>query len=213
MTYSNNTPLGEPSPKDQQAQIKTNFSQFASIFSSTVLGINYNHTALNLANQGKHEAVIFQNQASHDVIDDDFVSLYSLSATSNVTPAGTPQLFVKIPKFIPNITSQPMQLTCESVNTAGPQYQSFIVGGNLVYFGSGSGVAVGTANITIAIVLSPTPTTVLATIPSANAMTGTGTAVPLAIGVDALTPSFNIILQSPGNGQTYAYSWFCIAKA
>lgn len=147
MTYVPNTPQPQPSPAATQAQIQTNFAQYA-------LKFLVNHTPLNNSNQGDHESVILENQSVDPGVTQDLVAVYCKNATSQ---AGTqPQLFAQIKKFLPtnldstNAPNTPMQLTYNSVNTSGPQYQSFLVGGLLFFFGS-------TNNISSTITLSPSP--------------------------------------------------------
>jgi hypothetical protein len=93
-------------------------------------------------------------QTADPNVTEDLVGLYCKDAVSQ---AGTqPQLFAQIKKFLPtaldstNAVNIPMQLTYNSVNTAGPQFQSFLVGGLLIFFGF-------TNNIAATITLSPSP--------------------------------------------------------
>lgn len=218
MTYTPNTPLGEPSPASQQPQVKTNFSQFASIFSSSSLGVNYNHSAFNTGNQGKHEAIILTQQSVDPVITDDYVDLYCKIAPSKVGNAL--QIFDLIPQFLPNgIPNTPVQLTCSTVNTAGPQYQSFIAGGYLIYFGTISGNASTTADIVTIITLSPAPTKILTVIPASNTTSTAGTIVPLGVGAfisTTNTSQFTITYQSPwvsGGAKAYSLTWLAIAQS
>lgn len=122
MTYSNTKPDPGPSPKVDVNQIRNNFSSYATSFSQ-------NHTALNNRNQGFHEGVIFEQQSTDPEVGETFDVLYTKSVTNSVSTQ--PQLFVRLPVFLPtnNDTvgygNDPMQLTYNSVNTAGPEYQSF----------------------------------------------------------------------------------------
>ena len=114
---------------------------------------------LNDPNQGKHAAVIIQNQSTIPTVTKDLVNLFSMNSSSN---AGTqPQIFAQIPKFLPNGgNNNPMQLTYNSVNTSAPIYYSFLPGGYLIYFGSA--VTVGAIpNGAVTVTLSPTPTSIL----------------------------------------------------
>lgn len=142
MSYDPNSPQAQPSPAVTQAQILTNFSQFATIFAR-------NHSAMNSSNQGDHEAVILENQTSDPAVLGDFVALYNKEATSQL---GTqPQLFARIRQILPLVTNSPMQLTYNTVNTVGPnQFQSFLMGGLLLFVGS-------TNNIAVPITLVPSP--------------------------------------------------------
>src|SRR6186713_2669478 len=133
MTFSPTTPQSQPSPAATQAQIQTNFAEYARIFA-------LNHSAVNTSNQGDHEGVILTRQTVDPGVTEDLEAVYCKDATSK---AGTqPQLFAKIKKFLPNSKDTqnapniPMQLTYNAVNVAGPQYQSFLPGGYLLYFGA-----------------------------------------------------------------------------
>jgi hypothetical protein len=142
MTYSPTVPQSSNIPDLIQPQIQTNFAQYASIFSNTIGGVVYNHMPMNDPNQGKHGCVIFQQQASEQANPNGFSQLFSLSNTNQL---GTnPQLFVKIPKFLPTtldntmIGNLRMQISYDQVNTTGPQYQSFLIGGYVIFFGQTS---------------------------------------------------------------------------
>lgn len=205
MTYSFIKPDAGPSPKDDVTQIRTNFSQFATLF-------NINHTALNNSNQGDHEAVVLTLQTVDPTVTEDLDVLYCKDASSQ---AGTqPQLFVRIPDFLPNANdptvtkNDPMQLTYNSVNTAGPVYQSFLPGGYLLYFGS-------TSNIAVNITLSPAPTQILVAIATPNTMTSVGTAVPFSVSTTILSNStfkINSTLNGTGPVIPYSFGWVAIAK-
>lgn len=101
-----------------------------------------------------------ENQTVDPGVNQNLVVLYNKNASSN---AGTqPQLFMQIPQFLPNaIPNDPMQLTYNTVNTSGPQYQSFLAGGYLFYTGSLT-TAAGTTTIT----LTTVPTKLLVVIPA-----------------------------------------------
>lgn len=158
MTFTPIKPDAGPSPALDAPIIQTNFAQIAARFSQSAGGFNYNHTSLNSAKQGNHEVILMQKQTSDPVVDNNEVILYVKDATSN---AGTqPQLFIRIPRYLPTkydtrtVSNTPMQLTYNQVNTAGPIYQSFLMGGYLIFFGT-------TVNIAANIVLSPAPTRLL----------------------------------------------------
>ncbi len=160
MSYIIAKPDSGPSPFLDAPTIRGNFDSYNTIAST-------NHIALNQTNQGDHGTVILQNQSTAPTKIVDEVDLYSKDATSN---AGTqPQLFVTIPKFLPsdndtttvNSSKIPMQLTYNQVNIAGPQYQSFLPGGYLIYFGSFSGVTAGIAATSDTITLTLVPSKLL----------------------------------------------------
>jgi len=161
MTYSTSKPDSGDSPSLDVTQIKTNFSEFAGKFL-------LNHTALNNAFQGSHESVILQKQTEDPEVSNNFTDLYAKNATSN---AGTqPQLFSKILKFLPtstdntNAPNTPIQMTYNTVNKVGPQYQSFLPGGYLVIFGVENVVASNTVTIT----LTTVPTSILIALANCN---------------------------------------------
>ncbi len=158
MTYNPKIPKATASPKDSASPIQVNFNQYVSIFSRTAGGVIYNHIAFNDIHQGKHAAVLMDKVSNPPGVTQDLSVLFNKNAISN---AGTqPQLFAQIPKFLPtkNDTTKAdnaaMQLTYNQVNTAGPtQFQSFLIGKYLIYFGSSS------SGVTVT--LTPTPTKIL----------------------------------------------------
>ena len=158
MTYIPIKPDRGPSPKLDAPIIRQNFVSWASVFSNTSGGVVYNHAPMNDPNQGDHEAIILENQLNDPGVTQDLDALYNKNAISLASTQ--PQLFIQIPKFLPtkndptNAPNVGMQLTYNVVNTAGPQYQSFMAGGLLVYWGS-------TTNVAVPIVLSPSPTKIL----------------------------------------------------
>ena len=212
MTYSTTKPDRGPSPLIDVVQIQTNFAQFAAIFSSVSAGIFYNHTPINNKNQGDHESIIFSLQAADPGVTQNKDVLYSKNAAS--LSGSQPQLFVQIPKFLPNEKDQtdaqniPMQLTYNAVNTAGPQYQSFLAGGYLVYFGS-------TMNIAVNIVLSPAPTKILVAIATPNNMTTVGTPIPYTVSTTIINNStfkINSTLNGSGPVVPYSFGWVAIGS-
>ncbi len=203
MTFDPNIPQSEPSPATQQPDVKTNFGQFASVFSSTSGGVIYNHTPLNSSNQGKHEAIILEKQVIDPVIAGNIVDIYNKND----------QIFLRIPRFLPENTNTPIQLTYSTVNTAGPQYQSFLPGGYILYTGSSSGITSSASPVVTTITLSPAPSLILLPMAASNTMTQFGTPQPCGIGTQILNASqFNITLTSPSNGAaaTYNITWFAI---
>lgn len=204
MTYSPEKPDSGPSPEIDVAQIRTNFSTFATALAR-------NHTALNNRNQGNHEAVIFEQQTD----DPEITDLYDILYTKEVTNAvGTgPQLFVRLPVFLPteNDTrgsgNDPMQLTYNTVNTAGPVYQSFWPGGYVVYMGQ-------TNDITVPVTLSPAPTSIVTAIAAAHNMTTVGTAIPYNVATNILSATqFKIDSTLNGSGPSvpYLFTWIAVA--
>lgn len=197
MTYNPSIPAGADTPAMSQPKIQTNFSKFASQFA-------VNHSAMNSTNQGDHEAVIFEKQTVDPGITQDLAVLY---AKQTVSGAGSqPQLFVRIPKFLPtnldttNAPNNPMQLSYNQVNIAGPQYQSFIAGNYLVFIGS-------TSNIATPIVLSPSPTQIIAVFTMPNSFNG---ATPFQSGATVTQPNTFKINSFNATG-SYTFTWMAIA--
>ncbi len=215
MSYNPNTPSSQSSPKSSVSGIQTNFSQFAGIFSSTSGGVIYNHIPLNNFNQGKHAAVLMQNQGFDFGIGktQSLAILYSKNAPPAATGGTQPQLFVQIPKFLPTeldttkFNNPGMQLTYNTVNTSGPIYQSFLPGGYIFYFGS-------TTTIGTPIVLSPIPTNILCVqaIPQGTSTVGGQTNVPYDVGVVVMQPGTIQInsTRAPGGAK---FLWLAIAQA
>ncbi len=205
MTYNSTNPPSTTSPKDSASLIQTNFSQFDTIFSNMVLGVAYNHVALNDFNEGKHAAIIFQRQTTDPTITQNLDVLYCKNATA--ATGTTPQLFLRIPKFLPTIldpskdANNPMQITYNSVNTAGPVYQSFLAGGYILYFGT-------TSNIAVNITLSPSPTKILVAIAEPNNLTTSGTPTPFSVSTQIIsTTQFKINSNATG---VYSFTWMAI---
>ncbi len=206
MTYDPNSPQGPPSPASQVAQVRTNFSTFESVFAR-------NHTALNSARQGDHEGIVLEKRLVDPEVVENLVALYCKDATSNLNTQ--PQIFCRIPKFLPtsldttDADNDPMQLTYDKVNVAGPVYQSFVAGAYLIYFGT-------VTSIVAPIVLSPAPTKILIAIANPNTFTNTGTFVPFQVSTKILTTStfkINSTLNVGGTPIAYSFTWFAIAQA
>lgn len=162
MTYTPDQPQDLPPPDVATTNIRNNFITFANVFDN-------NHEALNSSNQGKHTNVILQQQLSDPSITGSFDSLFGKSA---VAASGTfQQAFVKIPQFLtPDKPNNPMQLTFNVVNIIGPQYQSFLIGGYIIYFGT-----IPSANtINTQITLVPAPTKIVCVIPNSTKFAAVG---------------------------------------
>lgn len=207
MTFNPDTPAPLESPLLTAMPIQVNFAQFAAIFSDTVAGVVYNHIPLNDPNQGKHGAVIFQEQTGDPGIVGDMIALYNKPVTSAASTQD--QLFVQIPQFLPTATdptpapNTPMQLTYNQVNTAGPQYQSFLIGGYLLFFGSATSAGASPTSVTIT--LSPVTTVIEAV-----------QAYPIVLGQDIWVTinsanQFTIFSGIAPNASTFL--WMAIAKA
>jgi hypothetical protein len=201
MTYSPITPQSQPSPAATQAQIQTNFAQYA-------LKFLVNHSALNTKNQGDHESVVLEKQASDPGVLQDKVNLYCKDAVAN---SGTePQLFAQIMKFLPTSTDGTdapnigMQLTQSTVDTVGPnQFQSFLPGGYLLHF--------GTVTATGAVTLVPGGTQILTALAIPNNMTTSGTPTPFSIST-AITASNTFNINSNATG-VFSITWLAISRA
>jgi len=201
VTYNPNIPQNLPSPKVITSSIRTNFSEYANIFDN-------NHEAINNSNQGKHTNVILQEITDPNVLDN-LVSLYGKSITA--TSGTTQEMFAKILQFLPSDKPNiPMQLTFNQINTAGPQYQSFLAGGNIVYFGQTSNLPADNP-----ITLSPTPSVLLCVIANANTF-ASPQAVPYDVSVFK-TPNienkFTIVSRAASvSAQPYLFTWIAIAR-
>lgn len=191
--YSPTEPQNEPSPAIATTQLRTNFSQFNTIFGN-------NHVSLNDSNQGKHNGVIFQQQ----IADPGALNYDSLYCKANPSSSGTHlQLFLQVPQFLPSSQPNlPQQLTFNQVNTAGPQYQSFLPGGFIMYFGM-------ITTVPTVITLSPTPSQIVCAIAMGNVFDNGGTGNPILVQTQVLSAStFRITSSSVG---PYAISWIAIA--
>lgn len=204
--YNQLKPDAGPSPALDASIIQTNFSDFATIFAT-------NHIALNDRNQGAHGQVVMQNQTSDPGVTEDLAVLYSKNATSK---AGTqPQLFVQIPKFLPtnldttDAANVGMQLTHNTVNTAGPVYQSFLPGGYLFYFGV---VNSNVLPIAVTVILSPAPTRIITAIAEPNTVSAGGVPFQVSTAIDTATND-RFIIYSSGTVTPYSFTWTAIAKA
>lgn len=193
MTYNPEIPTDLPPPNVAVASIQTDFSQY-----NTQLSVN--HVSMNDSNQGKHANVILQEQSADPGITNNFDALYCKSVTS--TLGTSDQLFLQIPQFLPgDKPNKGQQLTFNVVNTAGPQFQSFLPGGYIFYFGA----VTGPANT---ITLSPIPTKIIVAIAQANnALPGTGTVVNTII-LTSSTFSINALGAAGGD----KFTWMAIAQ-
>lgn len=212
MTYSFIKPDSGPSPRLDVGQINTNFSTFQTIFTN-------NHKALNNVKAGDHTQVIFELQTADPGVTENLDVLYCKDASSK---AGTqPQLFVQIPKFLPNknntapAQNTPMQLTYNVVNTTGPVYQSFLPGGYLIYFGSVSGNTAPNVNLNITVIVSPAPTKLLIANATPNTLTTQGTPIPFRLATTInTTTNDRFIISSTSNGTgamiPYSFGWVAI---
>ena len=138
----------------------------------------------------------------------------SRSNAGTVPGVATNQLFVQLPKFLPNMgeSNFPMILTYNSVNTAGPVYQSFLPsaklqsntrGPYLFYFGS-------TTNIAVNITLSPAPSSLLLALAVPNTDSGTAS-IPWQSATNIINSStFKIVSNATG---VYRFSWMAIGLA
>lgn len=188
MTYIASKPDSGFSPVLDCPTIQGNFDAFNSIFSSSSGGVNYNHTAMNLKNQGDHEVVLFQQQSTDPNPTDNIVAFYSKAASSAVSTQ--PQLFSQTEVFLPAITNNAIQMTYNTINNTGPIYQSFLPGNPglfcgpyLVYFGN----FVGSGNTVITV--SPASTRLLFAYANVYAVTIVGAPVAYPVATQILTPS------------------------
>lgn len=200
MTYSPSEPTDLPPPSIAVDQIRTNFSEFDAIFDN-------NHIALNASNQGKHSQVILQEQQIDPTISGNFADLFSkiISATSGFSQ----ELHAMVPKFLPNRPNTPQQLTFNSVNTAGPVYQSFIAGGYIVYFGKVTQVGAAAA---LLVTLSPIPSEIVCVIANSTTVVSTSTFFYQPVAVNVIN-NFQFNVNPSGNAPgAQDFYWFAIAR-
>lgn len=163
MSYSIVKPDPGPSPFLDAPTIQGNFAAWATTFKK-------DHMDMNLRTQGDHKYVVMTNLVAGPPLVGDEDILFNKNATQATGGPTQPQLFVKIPVFLPTMadpTPSPvpiaMQLTYNQVNVAGPQFQSFLPGGYLLYFGSETNV-VGSRIVN----LVPVPTKIIIAIATAD---------------------------------------------
>lgn len=200
MTYDPNQPSENTSPSTSVGSIRTNFSQFYTIFSNYVGNIYYNHISPNDDNQGNHGAVIFQKQTEDPDVEDNIAVLYAKDLT---TAASTePQIFCRNQETqaLPDL---PFPITYNKVSLSAVQYQTFMMGGYLVYIGV-------TNNIAVPITLTPIPTSILNVQISVQDVNGTN--IPYDGGVVVTQPDTIKINSTNAPGGTN-YLWLAIAKA
>jgi len=213
MTYDPQIPLSTESPQTSASPVQVNFDQFAAIFSKLALGVFYNHMPFNSSSQGKHAAMILQNQTLDPGVTEDLGVLYSKNATSAASTE--PQLFAQIPKFLPTQTdttdapNAPMQLTYNSVNTAGPVYYSFLPGGYIFYFG----LVTATNLVPHTITLTPAPTQILVAIANPNTVETGSEHRPLKISTNITAANTFDVYASFSPLAQYDFSWMAVAIA
>lgn len=208
MTYDPKVPEIQESPKTSCVPIQENFLNFSTAFSNLITGVVHGHINLNDFNKGKHAAVMFQRQTIDPDVTLDLTTLYAKNAAS---AAGTHiQLFSRILKFLPteqdttDASNTPIQLTYDKVNTGGPQYQSFLPGGYILYFGSQT-------NIANSIALSPTPSEILSVMSMATDTRGISGTPAVDSSVEVTQPNIFKINSFFGASQTFL--WLAIARA
>lgn len=212
MTYDPQIPIVTESPSTSASPIQVNFDQFSKIFGAVVGGINYNHIGMNKSGQGNHARVIIQKQSVDPVVDQDLVNLYAKDYISQISTE--PQLFAKIPKFLPTeqdttqANNDPMQLTYNSVGTAGPVYYSFLPGGYLIYFG----IVGPTINYTDTVTVSPAPKSLLVAIANPTTVEINSTHRPLKICTN-ITSSTTFNVKVGLSAGSFGYTWFAIGVA
>ncbi len=212
MSYTITKPDAGPSPALDAVNIRNNFSTFAA-------ALVINHLAMNDSKQGFHSNIVLNKQASDPTIEGPEAILFAKDSTSN---AGTqPQLFVKIPVFLPTgsdttiAVNDPMQLTYDTVNTSGTVtadytiYQSFLIGKYLFYFGF-------CTNIAATITLSPSPSSLILAIASPNTVKTVSNFAPYDCSTQILTSStfkINSTLNGSGPVNPYSFCFFAIGSA
>lgn len=143
-------------------------------------------------------------------VNNNFTALYPKNVTA-ATGGTKPQLFIQVPQFLPTDNDSRaapnlgMQITCNQVNTSGPQYQSFLPGGYLIYWGT-------TTNIATPITLSPAPSKILVAVATPNTMTtaGNGPFDASTTITSASTFKINSSLNFGGSPISYSFGWYAI---
>jgi len=198
MTFQRDIPVSALSPANQAVDLRNNFSSLDTVFSK-------NHIGFNAFNQGDHEKMIYQSQVDDPVITQDLTVLYAKNDSQTIPQ---PQLFLKIKSFLPTTVDStsaentPMQISHNTVNVAGPQYQSFIAGGYKVYIGQ-------TNNITAAITLTNPPSELIVVF--ANAAKGLTVADAFFVKINS-NSQFQIQSTNSSLVNPYTVSWFAIGK-
>jgi hypothetical protein len=209
--YDPTKPTDLPPPQTGVPSVKANFSQYAT-------GFGNNHVPLNATYEGKHANVILQQQGSIPSNEGGFDSLYSYVANAAFGP--TLEIFARIPQFLTlDKPNNQTQLTYHAVNVAGPQYQSFLAGGYIIYFGTATQ---NTLNIPLnsLITLSPAPSKILCIIANPTRLAlvnAVGTFLaPQKVNVVLSTinaAQFTIFAVAPGPGLAVGdVTWTAIAK-
>lgn len=210
--YDPTKPTNEPPPDTGILSVRDNFLQYSQVFDN-------NHVALNANNQGKHTNVILQQQFGDPIIEGGFDSLYSKVV---VAASGAKlELFARIPQFLPlDKPNNPTQLTFSTVNTVGPsQYQSFLAGGYLIYFGKVTNNVLNTPLASV-ITLVPIPTKIVCVIANPTRLAlvfASGTiSAPQKVNVvlSTVNPAeFTIFAVAPGPGLFVGdITWVAIAQ-
>jgi hypothetical protein len=211
MTYTPTKPDQGPSPYLDAPKIQANFSVFNTAFSA-------NHVSMNTFKQGDHLGVIIQKQANFPGLVKDSVVLFARDTTSKIDTQ--PQLYIKIPQFLPNkVQNRAMQLTYNKVNIAGPQYQTFMIGGYLVYMGTETGNTAPNTIISTQITLVPAPTTILMAIATANTFNTKSSGLgpePFDM-FTKIDNNAQFTVSSSANGSrlsiAYSFTWIAIGSA
>lgn len=197
MTYSTVKPDAGPSPSLDVGQIKTNYSTYLTVFGRQ-------HLTLNDPKMGQHKVITMQKQDDDLPVLKNSVVMYPKNVTSKVNTQ--PQLFFRIPKFLPNeVPNTPMQLTYNTVNTAGPVYQSFIPGGYLLFMGM-------VTDISFDITLPTDTNGILVAIAASNTVKG-ATRIQNTVYTKVLTTSSFKIGSNLATGTPYSFSYIVIARA
>jgi hypothetical protein len=209
MTYIPDYPTSQNSPNGSYSQIQTNFNVYPGIFSSNSGGIVYNHFPLNNSKQGAHAAVLFDSQGSIDPpVTNNLVALYAKNYTAQ---SGTqPQLFCRIKQFLGSgatlIPNNPMQLTLNTVVTGSYPYQTFMLGGLIVYIGT---FVLG-ATQPVLVTLSPKPNSILNI--QASIQSGSSLSNP-RLSVFPLSNNYQFNLFAFGVTTIGVINWTVIGKA
>lgn len=179
-------PTSEQTPAASQPFILINNQNWPTLF-------NVNHGAMNSIVQGQHEEINFKQQSTDPIVTQDLGNLYCKSASNKSGSAL--QLFWRMKNFILSQPNNPEQITFSSVSTSNP-YQSFLIGGYVVYMGTFS---LSGAGSTVTVSVSPTPTALLSVITTITSGGSGNNTASLAVGLFPGVPqNFQITLGQSG---------------
>ncbi len=208
MVYTFKKPDGGPSPLLDAPNIQGNFSTYGTVFGN-------NHIAMNGNNQGDHTTIIFETQTADPGVSSNIDNLYSKDVVMRI---GTqPEVFLQIPMFLPKTPdwtqnlNRGMQLTYSTVDLIGPQYQSFLFGGYIIFFGIVTGNTSTSVTVSSVVTLTNPPTNLLDVIVQTNTVSPDASTTPLdqATNIDS-NSQFTIRTIKQTASYAFTYRWVAI---